>query len=310
MDQTTKDYSLEEQSVFASSYEATDSSTRMLDKILRYTGLGYPVHLRGPSGVGKTATAIEAARRIGRPVSFISGSADHSPESLIGTSAGVQRRSTVDRYITSVRKTSSEERDLWIDESLTTACSEGHTMIYDEFHRSPAEATSPLLSVLQERVLVMPNKAHGTPVMPVHPDFRLILTSNTRDELAAGHILDAVMDRLVTLDMVHPDAASEIRILTGTTGIDARGAEQIISIVRDLRQHKKCAHPPSLRAAQMVARAVVSFNLQISPEEPEFVEVCEDVLGSKLNLPAQDPTQKTQEILRVLGTPKARAVSG
>ena len=310
MEQISTDEAQPAHAAIASPFETTESAAKTLNKVLRYTSLGYPVLLRGPSGIGKTATALEAGRRIGRPISFFTGSSDHSPASLIGGSAGTRRSSTVDRYINSVRKTSSEERDLWVNECLSVACGEGHTLIYDEFHRSPPEATSPLLSVLQERVLVLPNRAHGRPVMPVHPDFRLILTTNARDETGMGEVLDAVLDRLVTLDMNHPDPASEIRILTGTTGIDRTGAERIISIVRDLRQNPKCTHPPSLRAAQMVARAVVAFRLDTTPENPGFVELCEDILGSKLAPGFLEGTQRRQEILRILGTPKARAVTG
>ena len=43
----------------------------------------------------------------------------------------------------------------WVDHRLSTACREGYTLVYDEFTRSKPEANNVLLSVLEERLLIL-----------------------------------------------------------------------------------------------------------------------------------------------------------
>ena len=66
----------------------------------------------------------------------------------------------------------------WVDNRLTTACQFGLTLIYDEFTRSRPEANNVLLSILEERILVLPNARGRESYLKVHPDFRAIFTSN------------------------------------------------------------------------------------------------------------------------------------
>ncbi|MGD1884873.1 MAG: AAA family ATPase [Paracoccaceae bacterium] len=288
-------------------FEPAEGSMKTLEKVLRYANLGFPVHLCGPSGVGKTATAIEAARRIGRPISFFTGNSGQDPSSLVGSVSGKVSHNVVDRYISSVRKTTSNERQLWVDESLSVACLEGHTLIFDEFHRSPPEATSPLLSVLEERILVLPRKAHETPVIPVHPEFRLILTSNSTDASDTSDVLNALYDRIVTLEVNMPDTSSETRILVSSTGVSEADANRILELLGRLRKDERCRSAPSLRAAQMIGKAVVEFDLDTSLDDPDFVELCKDILGSKIAHDTKAKLTREEVILRALKVSKAKS---
>jgi len=44
----------------------------------------------------------------------------------------------------------------WVDSRLTLAAKEGFTLVYDEFNRSRPEVNNVLLSLLEEKLLVLP----------------------------------------------------------------------------------------------------------------------------------------------------------
>lgn len=104
-------------------------------------------------------------------------------------------------------------RVLWMENRLTTACRDGYTLIYDEFNRSRAEANNVLLSVLEEKMLSLPSmgKVRGG-YIEVHREFRAIFTSNPEEYAGVHKAPDALMDRLITLDLGHYDRETEIRI--------------------------------------------------------------------------------------------------
>ncbi|MFN8468292.1 MAG: AAA family ATPase [Caldilineaceae bacterium] len=93
---------------------------------------------------------------------------------------------TVDNFIHTVRKTEEDMVQRWVDHRLSTACREGYTLVYDEFTRSKPEANNVLLSVLEERILILPNSTNSGGYIKVHPDFTALFTSNP-EEYAGVH---------------------------------------------------------------------------------------------------------------------------
>jgi len=146
-------------------------------------------------------------------------------------------------------KTEESLSTLWEDHRLTTACLNGHTLIYDEFNRSRPEANNVLLSILEGRILNLPNLGRsGEGCVRVHEDFRAILTSNPEEYAGVHKTQDALMDRLITINLGHYDRETEIQITQAKSGLPRADAEKIVDIVRELRGMGVNNHRPTIRA--------------------------------------------------------------
>ncbi|MBC6477229.1 MAG: AAA family ATPase [Hormoscilla sp. GM7CHS1pb] len=134
--------------------------------------------LGGPAGTGKTTLALHIAELRGRPILLIFGDDDLNISDLIRNKTGYSRKKVVDNYIHSVVKMEDEMRQKWVDSRLTLAAKEGFTLVYDEFNRSRPEVNNVLLSLLEEKLLVLPPGNENMEYIRAHPEFRAIFTSN------------------------------------------------------------------------------------------------------------------------------------
>jgi len=186
---------------------------QLTERVMAYIEAGYAIHFSGSAGTGKTTLAFHIAAKLGRPISLIHGDDEFSSSDLVGRDSGYRKHKLIDNYIHSVLKTEEEMNSLWVDNRLTTACQNGYTLIYDEFNRSRPEANNALLSVLSEKILNLPKlRRTGEGYLSVHQGFRAIFTSNP-DEYAGVHkTQDALMDRLVTINLEHYARETEIRL--------------------------------------------------------------------------------------------------
>ncbi len=73
-----------------------------------YLDAGYPLHLRGPAGSGKTTMALRVAERIKRPIILLVGDASFNTRRLVGSEETTRTKRVVDRYISSVTKVESQ----------------------------------------------------------------------------------------------------------------------------------------------------------------------------------------------------------
>ena len=140
----------------ATSFVETPFVRELTARALSYLAAGFPVHFRGPAGSGKTTLAMHVASQIGRPVMLMMGDDEFITSDLVGKEKGFRRRRVVDNYIHTVIKTEEDMTQHWVSNRLTLACQEGLTLVYDEFTRSRPEANNVLLSVLEEKLLVLP----------------------------------------------------------------------------------------------------------------------------------------------------------
>ena len=261
---------------------ATDGLAELERRGLGYLRAGYPLHLRGPAGSGKTTLALRIAEQLKRPIVLLVGDASFDTRRLVGGEEVTRTKRVVDRYISSVMKVENQTNAVWLDRALTVACTEGGTLVYDEFNRAPADANNVLLTVLEERLLVLSKPGRSEGYVPVHPLFRAIFTSNPVDHVGTNLAQDALTDRMITLDLDVFARDTEIDIVGARSGLRPVDAGRVVDIVRDFRVSREYAQRPTLRASIMIACIAAQQQLRISADDPGFVQVCLDVLASKL----------------------------
>ena len=252
------------------------------ERALAYIAAGFPLHLRGISGTGKTTMAMHVAGKIGRPVVMIHGDEEFSTSDLVGGEYGYRIRKVVDNFIHTVLKTEEDMRKKWVDNRLTIACKYGFTLIYDEFTRSRPEANNVLLSVLQEKMLDLPTAREGdSNYLRVDPDFTAIFTSNPEEYAGVHRSQDALRDRMITLDLDHFDEETEVNITEAKSGLVNGGASKIVKVVRGLRDSDSCEFAPTIRGCLMIAKTLQVRNASVDKNDEIFRQTCMDILASE-----------------------------
>jgi len=248
---------------------------------LAYLEAGYPVHLTGQAGTGKTTLALHLASLLGRPVMLVYGDEEYGSSDLLGGNTGIVSRRMVDNFIHSVLKTEESTRSVWVDERLAIACKNGYTLVYDEFSRSRAEANNVLLSILEEGILALPNKStRQAGYIKVHPDFRAILTSNPDEYAGVYTPQSALLDRMVTIKLDYYDRETEIAIVQSKSGLPREEAVKIVDIVRTARKE---VNTVTIRSGIAIGRILVNRKGRIRMDDPAFMESCADVFGLGMN---------------------------
>jgi gas vesicle protein GvpN len=201
----------------------------------------------------------------------------------VGRDSGFQRSRVVDNYIHSVLRTEERVNSIWQENRLTTACQHGYTLIYDEFTRSRPEANNPLLSVLEEGILNIPGQRRsGVGYLRVHPDFRAIFTSNPEEYAGVHRGQDALLDRMVTIQIGQFDRETEIAIVANKSGLPLPETSAVVDLVRTLRMASESGQQPSIRAAFAIARVLALRGARARLEDDTFRWVCRDVLGNSI----------------------------
>jgi gas vesicle protein GvpN len=279
-------------------FVATAHVQNLAERALNYLDVGYAVHLAGPAGAGKTTLAFHVAAMLNRPVVLIHGDDEFGSSDLVGKDSGYRRSKLVDNYIRSVVRTEEDMNTVWVDNRLTTACQKGYTLIYDEFNRSRPEANNALLSVLEERILNLPSlRRSGEGYLEVHPNFRAIFTSNPEEYAGVHKTQDALLDRLITINIGHFDRESEIRITMSKSGVERLDAEVIVDLVRDLRSVGVNNHRPTIRACIAIAKILAYRGAHARSSDPVFNWVSRDVLGANTTKITHDGMSVMQEQL-------------
>lgn len=252
------------------------------NRALSYIKAGFPVHLRGPSGTGKTTLAMHLASKIERPVVMIHGDEEFSTSDLVGGQQGYRFRKVIDRFVSRVLKVEEDMVKRWVDNRLTVACKYGFILIYDEFTRSRPEANNILLSILQEKMMDLPVGRGGEePYLKVDPDFTAIFTSNPEEYAGVHRSQDALRDRMITMDLDHFDYDTELAITQAKSKLSKQNSEIIVNIVRGLRESGKCEFAPTVRGCIMIAKTLKVQKLTPSKSSSRFMQMCQDILASE-----------------------------
>jgi nitric oxide reductase NorQ protein len=266
-------------------------------RALNYLRSGFPVHFRGPTGAGKTTLALHVAHRLRRPMVLVHGDDQFTSADLTGKSHGYSRKKVVDEFVRGVSKTEESMQSSWVDHRLTVAVRDGHTLLYDEFNRSRPEANNILLSVLQEGILDFPvSGGKGETYLQVHPNFRVIFTSNPEEYAGVHAAQDALLDRMVTIDLDHYDKETEVKITSSKSNLPFTDSERIVSVVRELRDKSANGFLPTIRGCIMVAKSVKKYKgASVLKDSDMFRKICHDVLISEI---ARNVDRKNKEALR------------
>ena len=264
----------------------TPAISSITERALRYINAGYPLHLSGPTGCGKTTLALHISAKIGRPVVMMNGDEEFRTSSLVGGAFGYSWRKVLDNYVTRVYKSEESMSKKWIDERVTAAVKHGYTLVYNEFTRSRPEANNVLLSIFEEGILDLPGAAAGIgqSYVKVHPQFSAILTSNPEEYAGVFRSQDALLDRMITINMGYYDEDTEVAITRAKSGASDEEARKIVRLVRKLRESGVCEAAPTLRSAIIIASivAVVGAGGEGKARGDIFRQVCIDVLTPRI----------------------------
>jgi gas vesicle protein GvpN len=213
---------------------------------------------------------------------LIYGDEEFGSSDLLGGDKGVVSKRVIDNFIRTVLKTEETVRSQWVDHRLTIACKNGYTLLYDEFSRSHAEANNALLSILEERILALPEERGKASYLRVHPEFRAIFTSNPDEYAGVYTPQSALLDRMVTLRLEKYDRDTEIEITRVKSGLPLQDARRIVDLVTAVRNERDGGIKPSIRACIMMGQILRHRQGRIKPDDPVFLETCADLLGSAL----------------------------
>ena len=261
-------------------FVATPQVQGIVRRVMTYLGAGFPVHLCGPAGTGKTTIAMYVAGQIGRPVMLIHGDEEFGTSDLVGGTHGYRRKMTRDNYIHSVKKLEELATLQWVDNRVTVACKNGYTLLYDEFTRSKAEANNVLLPVLEEKVLDLPAARGDEGHLRVSPEFRAIFTSNPAEYAGVHRAQDALLDRMITINLDHYDRDTEVAIAAAKSGVSKETAGRIVDIVRAGREAGLDA-VPTVRAAIMLSKLISVNGMQARASDDGFRQACLDILAGR-----------------------------
>ena len=278
-------------------FVVTPAIEKVAFRALRYLHSGFPIHLRGPAGTGKTTLALHLAHCLNRQVMLLFGDDEFKSSDLIGSESGYTHKKLMDNYIHNVVKVEDEFRQNWVDSRLTLACREGFTLVYDEFNRSRPEVNNVLLSALEEKILSLPPSSNQPEYLNVHPQFRAIFTSNPEEYCGVHSTQDALMDRLVTINMPEPDELTQSEILIQKTSIDRESAHFVVHLVKSFRLAKGAEKTSGLRSCLMIAKVCADNDILVTPENAVFRDIAMDILFNRTSLSISECTTILLDLL-------------
>jgi len=275
----------------------TDHVKGILKRAMNYVRVGFPTHLSGPAGTGKTTIAMFLAAQIGRPVILVHGDDEFGTSDLIGGQYGYRRKKMVDNFVHSVLKSEENVSPEWVDNRITVACKHGFTLIYDEFTRSRAEANNVLLSILEEKILDLPAARGENGYLRVSPDFRAIFTSNPEEYAGVHKAQDALKDRMITIKLGHYGRETEVSIVEAKSGLNIDDAGRVVDIVRSFRERIGNNSHPSIRASIMIAKILNETSTRAEADNSEFLQACLDVLDFNTNETHKETENEIKQII-------------
>ncbi len=259
-------------------FVTTEEINKITERSVSYLEAGFPVHFAGLTGTGKSTLAMHLAAQFDQPAMLIHGDEETGSSDLVGKERSFRKQKVVDNYISSVLKTEEKITRRWNAQLLTKACKNGYTLIYDEFSRSRPEANNVLLSVLEEGILNLSTRGGRSEIIEVHPNFKAIFTSNPKEYAGVFGAQDALMDRMITIELDRYSPETETRIVAEKADIPLEQAERIVDLTKEIRKDSPAKdHKYTLRSAIKVGKAVKVIGIEPNPDKPLYRDICLDV---------------------------------
>ena len=123
----------------------------------------------------------------------------------------------------------------------------------------------------------------------VHPDFRIIFTSNPADYAGVHGAQDALLDRMVTILLSGFDQDTEAGITQTHSGLPLAEVERIVALVRAFRDAGVKTGSASVRPAILISSFLRVRGGHAYAENPVFIQTCRDVLLSQARRTVTDP---------------------
>jgi len=262
----------------------TEQVRRLKERVKLWIKVGYPPHIVGPTGCGKTTMAMQVANELGRPTVWINGDEQMMTTDLIGGYSEMEAESVRDKFVHNVMLSKDRTKYTWIDNPLTLACKYGYTLVYNEFSRAKPEANNVLLSVLEEHILELPTMFGEERYVKVHPDFNIIFTSNSTEYAGVHRPQDALLDRMIDIHMDYYDFDTELKIVQAHTEMPSHEAEKVVKAVRIIREKMPEPYKPGTRAEIMICQGLIAMD-GYSKEDLEQIYM--DVLATKIGEPKE-----------------------
>nr|WP_280168582.1 gas vesicle protein GvpN [Priestia megaterium]MDH3156835.1 gas vesicle protein GvpN [Priestia megaterium] len=229
------------------------------------------------------------------------GNHELNNKDLIGDFTGYTSKKVIDQYVRSVYKKDEQVSENWQDGRLLEAVKNGYTLIYDEFTRSKPATNNIFLSILEEGVLPLYGVKMTDPFVRVHPDFRVIFTSNPAEYAGVYDTQDALLDRLITMFIDYKDIDRETAILTEKTDVEEDEARTIVTLVANVRNRSGDENSSglSLRASLMIATLATQQDIAINGNDEDFQTLCMDILHHPLTkcLDEENAKSKAEKII-------------
>jgi gas vesicle protein GvpN len=90
---------------------------------------------------------------------------------------------------------------------------------------------------------------------------------------------NALLDRMITIELDYCDRDTEIAITQARAGVDEASAAKIVDLVRRVRA-EGTTDRPTLRASVMIARIMRQLRCEATLDDPVFLDACLDILHS------------------------------
>ncbi|RLF17044.1 MAG: hypothetical protein DRJ66_01850 [Thermoprotei archaeon] len=251
--------------------------------IIAALAAGKNILLEGPPGTTKSTILRAIAEESGVPFFMVEGSADLTPQKLIGTF--------------NPAKVLSEgfKPEYFEPGPLTKAMEEGGILYIEEFNRMPEEAANVLIRASEERELVIPR--YG--IIKAKPSFRIICAMNPYDDIGTSRLSRALLDRFCRLKLDYQSREEEIEIVKLKTGCKCKWLiELAVDLARETRHHPALKMGSSVRGA--IDMVTIAMKLaKLKGGKLTFSDILyAAIMGMSSKIWVSDPDVEPEDVIR------------
>ena len=253
--------------------------------IIAALAAGKNVLLEGPPGTTKSTILRTIARESEVPFYMIEGSADLTPQKLIG----------IFNPVHVLKK--GYKAEYFEPGPLLKAMKEGGILYIEEFNRMPEDAANVLIRAMEEREIVVPRLG----IIKAKPSFRVIAGMNPYDDIGTSRVSRAIMDRFCKLRLDYQSREEEIEIVKMKTKCEKKWLiELAVDLTRATRTHPAVKMGASVRGA--IDMVLIVEQLQKLKEDGLKFEDIYDaaVLALSSKIWMRDPNMTPEDVIKEL----------